>query len=181
MPEKWLVNSHIKKYEYPKFTLWEDKVVPPGGKERIYAYLEYRPSVMIIAANERSEYYLVRQYRYPVEEETWEFPAGSIDGEEDPKEAVKRELQEEIHFTSENLTRLGQFLSNASLTTEKCTVYLAKDLTPAAQERDPTEAGMAVKAFRLEEIEGMVRRGEVREGSSLAALTLLKLYLAGKG
>jgi 8-oxo-dGTP pyrophosphatase MutT (NUDIX family) len=180
MPKKWSTNSHIKKYEYPNFTLWEDSIVPPGGQQRIYAYLEKRPSVMLIAVNERSEYYMVRQYRYPVQEQRWEFPAGGLDEGEDLREAARRELQEEIRFTSSNLTRLGQFNSNSSLTTEKCTVFLAKDLTPASQERDSTEAGMLVKAFRLEEIEEMVRQGEVREGSSLAALTYLKMFLAGQ-
>ncbi len=181
MPEKWITNSHTKKYEYQNFKLWEDRIVPPGGQERLYTYLEYRPSVMLIAVNERSEYYMVRQFRYPLREKFWEFPAGGMDEGEDPAEAARRELQEEIRFTSSNLTRLGQFNSNSSLSTEKCTVFLAKDLKPATQGRDPTEAGMEVKTFRLEEIEEMARQGEIREGSTLAGLTYLKVFLAAQG
>lgn len=180
MPEKWVVNSHTKKYESPTFTVWEDKIVPPGGQERLYSYLERLSSVIIIAANKPSEYFMVQQYRYPVQEDTWEFPAGSLKEGEDLSEAVKRELQEEIGFTSSNLIRLGRFNNNSSLADERCAVFLAKDLTPASQDRDPTESGMTEKTFRLEEIEEMVRQGEVREGSTLAALTYLKLFLAGQ-
>src|SRR5689334_7072310 len=112
MADKWICNEHIKKYEYPQFTLWEDKIVPPGGDERTYTYLEHRPSVLIIAVNEHSEYFMVRQYRYPVKQDSWEFPAGSLEDGEDPREGVKRELQEEINFTAANITRLGQLNSN---------------------------------------------------------------------
>lgn len=180
MAEKWLCNSHIKKYEYPQFTLWEDRIVPPGGQERTYSYIEHLSSVMIIAVNERSEYFMVRQYRYPVKQDSWEFPAGHVEDDEDQLEAVKRELQEEIRHTASIITRLGQLNSNSSLTDETCTIFLARDLTPASQDRDPTEAGMVVKSLPLAEIEEMVRQGQVKESSTIAALTFLKLHLASQ-
>ncbi|MDB5080988.1 MAG: hydrolase [Chloroflexi bacterium] len=175
MAEKWVCNAHSKVYVGKLTTLWEDKIVPPGGEEGLYSYVEQRDSIIVMAVNERAEYFMVKQYRYPVQQSAWEFPAGNLEDGEDPREGVKRELQEEISHTSSNLTRLGQFNSDSSLNTKKCTVFLAKDLTPASKERDATETNMVIKTFPLAEIEAMVRQGEIVEASTIAALTYLKL------
>lgn len=53
-------------------------------------------AVVILAKHvEKNKLVLIKQFRVPIGDYVIEFPAGLIDGEEDIKEAVKRELKEE--------------------------------------------------------------------------------------
>ena len=74
---------------------------------------------------------LVRQFRYPVftvePEEAWllELPAGSITEGEDPKDAVMRELLEEVHIDvrREDVRFVGKCFSSPGGTSERIYIY----------------------------------------------------------
>src|SRR5689334_20315266 len=118
MSQEWRTKKHQKVYEGKIIKVWEDQVVTPNGKETIYSNVERKHSILVIALNEQGEFQLVRQYRYQVRQESWEFPAGTINQGEDPTEAARRELKEEIGMTAEKLQLLGQISTNASLDTQ---------------------------------------------------------------
>ena len=54
---------------------------------------------------------MVRQFRYAMQPELWELPAGKLEKGEDPFEAAKREMEEECGLTAAKYTSLGEFLS----------------------------------------------------------------------
>lgn len=74
---------------------------------------------------------LVRQFRYPVytvePQEAWllELPAGSIAEGEDPKDAVMRELLEEVHIDvrREDVRFVGKCFSSPGGTSERIYIY----------------------------------------------------------
>jgi ADP-ribose pyrophosphatase len=175
MAKEWTCKERKAVYEGERLTLFKDRVETSNGKETSYTYVEQGSSVEIVALNEQGEIYLVRQYRYPVRQESWEFPAGHTQNGEDPAETARRELQEEIRMTASKIETLGQISSNASLLTSKCTILLATGLQPAKKERDETEGDLLVKTFPLEKIEEMVREGLIHDSTALATLTLFKL------
>lgn len=175
MSNEWDCHEHELIYEGEKIKVWRDKVTPPGAKETTYNYVEQKDSVMMIAETGQGEWYLVRQYRYPIRQESWEFPAGSAEQGESPEEAARRELKQEIRMTSDNLTLLGVVSSNAALQTQKCSIFLAKDLRPASEKRDATEGDLIARTFSPEKVLEMVKAGQMHEASSLAALALLRL------
>jgi manganese efflux pump family protein len=45
---------------------------------------------------------MVRQFRYAMQQQLWELPAGKLEKGEDPFEAAKRELEEECGLTADN-------------------------------------------------------------------------------
>lgn len=63
-------------------------------QERYIQKLPYRPSVGLMILNEKLEVFVGR--RVDSKSEAWQMPQGGIDDGEHPKEAVLREMKEEI-------------------------------------------------------------------------------------
>jgi len=87
-------------------------------------------AVCIIAATEDQELLLVEQFRYPLNGNTIELPAGLVGDEieaegEATLDAAKRELQEETGFVSEHWRSLGRFASSAGMTSEAPHIVIA--------------------------------------------------------
>jgi 8-oxo-dGDP phosphatase len=68
---------------------------------------------------------------------------------------------------------LGTLEVALSTVNHRCTVFLATGLTQGEPRRDVEEQGMVSRWFAREEVEQMVRDGEMTDAKSIAALTLL--------
>jgi ADP-ribose pyrophosphatase len=114
---------------------------------------------------------LVRQYRYAVDAEVWELPAGRIDPGETPEAGARREMEEEVGLRAEAMEPLIAFFTTPGFCDEQIHVFRASGLTevPARPEADER---ILSRTFDLTEAVAMIRRGEVREGKTLIALLL---------
>ena len=79
--------------------------ITPSGEQHRWeraSRLGQRQSVVVIARLRPSgRYVLIRQFRPPVEDHVWEFPAGLLDDGEDFAQAALRELREETGYTGQ--------------------------------------------------------------------------------
>jgi hypothetical protein len=73
MPWKQLSSKIVYKNKWMEIT--EDQVVTDFGKQLTYGVVHKEPSVLIIPWD-GVHLYLVGQYRYPVDEYSWEFTQG---------------------------------------------------------------------------------------------------------
>ncbi len=90
--------------------------------------VEHKGSAVIVPVFADKTVALVRQYRHAAGEYLLEIPAGTLNKGEDPKEGARRELEEEIGVTSDNIEKLTEFYVSPGFLTEKMFVYLATDL-----------------------------------------------------
>ena len=58
---------------------------------------------------------MVRQFRYAMQQQLWELPAGKLEKGEDPFAAAKRELEEECGLTADNYISAGRILPHRGL------------------------------------------------------------------
>jgi 8-oxo-dGTP pyrophosphatase MutT (NUDIX family) len=172
-----LLDSRVP-YENRWIRLREDSVLRPDGRPGIYGVIELRPSVAIVALNERKEIVLVGQWRYPTDRYSWEVPrGGSNEGESDLLGAARRELLEETGVEADDWTELGDLdLCNGVLRAEE-RLYLATSLRRGASRADPEES-IETRWVPLEEAVGMVMRNEIREATSAAAILRVALMLS---
>lgn len=115
---------------------------------------------------------LVRQYRYPAEEFTLEFPRG---GSEDLSlDEAARELVEETGLDYNSGTLLGTLRPDTGILTTRVavwkTVHGPEHLRPGHVE---DETGARVEWYSYGELLGMIRGGKITCGMTLAALGLL--------
>ena len=94
-------------YKNPWITVREDKVIRPDGKEGIYGVVDTRIATAVVALTPEQEVYLIGQYRYSMNEYTWELIEGGSDPGEDPKNTAIRELREEAGLVAGEFIQLG--------------------------------------------------------------------------
>jgi 8-oxo-dGTP pyrophosphatase MutT (NUDIX family) len=141
-----------------------------------YSYLDCSDSVNVVALNEDGQVVLVGQWRYPIQEYSWEIPAGMMEENEDPLEAAKRELEEEAGVQAEEWVQLGSVVRDASKLTGKTHTFLAKRLKLVTAHPEDYEK---IESLWLpfEEILQKVRSGEIKEAGTVVALLKVQDHL----
>ena len=164
-------------YANPWMALREDAVRRPNGSTGIYAVLE-SPDIALVIPADGDRLHLVEQYRHPVAGRCWEFPSGSADKELDVDAAAlaARELREETGLAAGRLHPLGTLDVSPSTFSQRCSVFLATDLTQGPPQREPEEQDMRSAWFTRVEVERMIGDGTITDAKSIAAYTLLLLH-----
>jgi ADP-ribose pyrophosphatase len=125
---------------------------------------------------------LMRQYRYSLDGELWELPAGTLNGREEnsrmvssetPAECAARELQEETGYEAGRLEKLAVCYAMPGSNDEIIHVFVARDLTQREQSLDIGELINEIRSFSAEELESMMARGEIRDAKTLVGLLLV--------
>lgn len=185
MTNPWKTLSTALKYENAWFRVREDQVIRPDGNPGIYGVVEFAPSVGVVALNDREEVALVRQWRYPRNEATWELPVGSSKPEDGKPEddgllnAAKRELLEEAGVEAEDWRQLGQLDCIVGATTERATFFLASNLRIRQANPDPEER-IAIEWLPFHLALSMVLDGTIKECISVAAILQVHLLQSKK-
>ncbi len=175
----WRTNSSRIVYENQWVRVREDEVIRPDGCPGIYGVIEIRPSVGVVAINERDEVVLVGQWRYSVNRYSWEVPrGGSHPGEVDMLSVAKRELAEEAGVRAEHWQTLGRVDNCNGVADDTQTLYLASGLSSTARNLDPEEE-ITVQWLPFDEALRMAMDGRITEVCSVAALFRVALLRNG--
>lgn len=163
-----------------------DRVRMPDGTVADREVVEHTDAVAVVPILD-GEVVLVRQYRHPFARYLLELPAGLLDEPgESREEAARRELREEAGLDGEDLEELVTFDNSAGWTTERTTIYLARDVRPAAPregfQQEAEEADMEVVRLPFEDAVVRARGGGIEDAKTLIGLLLAASRLgAGEG
>jgi ADP-ribose pyrophosphatase len=112
---------------------------------------------------------MIRNHRFTVDRELWEFPAGTMEPPEPPEVCAVRELEEEGGYRAHTVEPLGTFLTTPGMTNEAMHAYLATGLTKTRQELMEDEE-ISVEVVPVREALGMIDRGQLVDAKSMLAL-----------
>jgi 8-oxo-dGTP pyrophosphatase MutT (NUDIX family) len=169
----WKTLSGEEKYDNRWIQVTEYQVINPAGGNGIYGKVHFKnKAIGIVALDDALNTWLVGQFRYALNEFSWEIPEGGGPLSEDPLDAAKRELQEETGITAKNWTLLSRIHTSNSVTDEEGFIFLAEDLSYGENDLEETEADLEVKKLPLKEAVEMILRQEITDSISMVALLL---------
>lgn len=99
----------------------------------------------MIPLDEQGNTWLVGQYRYTLNEWSWEIPMGGSPRKEDKQKTALRELEEETGLKAGNLIELLQLHTSNSITDERGIIYLATELSQGEQQLEDSEKDIQLK------------------------------------
>lgn len=156
-------------YEGRIVTLKVETVELPNMKYGKREIVEHARGVGVIAVTERNTMYMVRQYRVAVKKMMLEIPAGLVDPEENPADAAKRELQEEIGYSPKKLEYIMDVYASPGFTDEKLSLFVASDLEESKLPEDDTEF-LEVLEFSIEELYEKLLNFEITDAKTVIAI-----------
>lgn len=166
----WKVLSSREIYDNPWIRVKEDQVINPSGKPGIYGTVHFKnKAIGIIPLDEHLYTWLVGQYRYPLEEYSWEIPMGGGKLDIDILESAQRELKEETGLTAGKWTKIARIHTSNSVTDEEGFVFLAEELTQGHTEFEETE-DLLIKKMHLSEAVRMVMNNEITDSLSVGGI-----------
>jgi 8-oxo-dGTP pyrophosphatase MutT (NUDIX family) len=151
------------------FTLRDDVIRFPDGAEALYTVVANPDSAFIVPYFDNGDTMLVRQWRHAWDESSWEVPAGTFDGEEDPLDCAKRELAEEPGLVAARYSSLG-IVHGAAFLTGKAHMYLAQSLTESERNPETYEQDMEVLRIPFNDALEAALGGTIAHSGSVTAL-----------
>ncbi len=156
----------------PYLDVCRDQVVFPDGRIAPYLVVERHDFAVVIPRFPNGDIVMVRQYRYPLHRNTWEFPMGVVKGVSMLK-AAKTELQQETGYVAKKWTFLGKYYVAPGMTGQMGYVYLAEGLVEGTPCPEEWEFVVAKRLPRLK-IKQWFDSRRIQDGPTLAAWGMLK-------
>jgi 8-oxo-dGTP pyrophosphatase MutT (NUDIX family) len=166
----WIKLNESKKYENPWIRVDEHNVINPNGNTGIYGKVCFKnKAVGIVPVDDQLNTWLVGQYRYTVDEYSWEIPMGGGPLDSDILESAKRELREETGITADEWEMIQRIHTSNSVTDEEGFIYLARNLYFGHTEFDDTEK-LEIRKISITDAVEMVMKNEITDSLSIAGL-----------
>ena len=167
-PWKTLTCNHI--YDNDWINVEQHDVIKPNGAKGIYGKVHFKNYALgIIPVDEKLNTYLVGQYRYTLDEYSWEIPMGGGPLEIPMLESAARELKEETGLTAGKYTEIMKIHTSNSVTDETGFVFLAEQLIEGEAEYEDTEV-LQIHKLPLREALQWVMDGRITDSLSVAGL-----------
>jgi 8-oxo-dGTP pyrophosphatase MutT (NUDIX family) len=174
MENSWSTLSSREVYDNKWIQVVEHQVINPAGGKGIYGKVHFKnKAIGIVALDENNNTWLVGQWRYPLNEWSWEIPEGGGPNEDEVLLSAKRELKEETGLVANRWTMIQRVHLSNSVSDEEGFLFLAEDLTQGESALEETEADLKVWKLPFDDALAMVLDGKITD--SLSVMALLKV------
>ena len=148
----------------------------PNGREHEVEIVRHAASVVLIPVEHDGRVVIVKQYRAPLDRETWEFPAGRLNDGESAEAAARRECEEEIGFVPHRLEQLQALYPAPGFCDEELIFFRVSDLrlpAPDSPHKPDEDEDITARTLPIAEARAMLERGEIVDLKTAYALTLI--------
>ena len=175
LTERMVSSQTIFEGKIIKVTL--DQAQLPDGKLAAREVVYHPGGVAVLALDEDKNVALVRQFRYPIQQELLELPAGKLGhGSEGHLLGAQRELSEETGLEAGKWTYLGYTLASPGFCDEALHMYLAQDLKRVGQHLDEDEF-LNVEYMPFDELVRQAMDGTITDAKTVTTALKVKILL----
>jgi len=173
----WITNTSEKVYESPWIKVTKHDVLNPARNPATYSVVHFKGlAIGVLPLDNELNTWLVGQWRYPINEYSWEIPEGGGALDVEPVESAKRELKEETGIVAKNYKEIMRMHLSNSATDELAIVFVATGLTFEESEPEESEI-LQVKKIPFNEAYQWVMEGKITDAITVAALLKTKIML----
>ena len=148
----------------------ERREFPRDGQAAVTREIVVHPgAVVVLPIMPDGRMVMIRNYRYTVEGELWELPAGTREVGEEPIETARRELEEETGYRAGAMRPLMEFYTSPGICTERMFAFVATDLTHVGQRLQGGER-IKVELLSPEDVRNRLLDGAFQDGKTIAVL-----------
>jgi len=166
----WQILDSEVKYENNWIRVVHQKVINPSGGEGIYGTVNFKNiAVGVVPIDQDGNIWLVGQYRFPLNEYSWEIPEGGCPKGEEVLDTAKRELKEETGLIAQEWKLISKLHTSNSVCNEVAYIYLAESITQSESQPEETEQ-LQVKKVSLKEALMMVLDDKITDSMSVAGI-----------
>ncbi|NJR75565.1 MAG: NUDIX hydrolase [Scytonema sp. CRU_2_7] len=165
-------------YKGRRFDFEVNRLRLPNTSEGEWECIRHPGGALAVPITSEGQLILLRQYRFAVQGRVLEFPAGTLEPNEDPLETIQREIEEETGYRAQKWQKLGEFFLAPGYSDEIIYAYLAQDLeklegVPAQDEDEDLETVF----FTPEELDKSILEGELVDAKSISSFFLARPFL----
>ena len=177
----WTILSERIVYDNQWIGLTEYDVINPGGGKGIYGKVRFKNiAIGVIPIDQDGNTWLVGQYRFTIDQYSWEIPEGGGDPSVPAVESAKRELREETGLVAKQWTPILEMDLSNSVSDERAIIFLARELEQYEAAPEETEQ-LIIRKLPFEEACRMVEQGLIRDSMSVAGILKVRLMLLNGG
>ena len=173
----WKIIGEKPIYDNKWINVTEYDVINPSGGKGIYGKVHFKNfAIGIVPLDDEFNTYLVGQYRFTLNQYSWEIPEGGGPMDQDMLSSAKRELKEETGLVAGEWTKLMNFHLSNSVCDEHGAIFLARKLKQEGAAPEETE-DLMVKKIPFEEAYRMVEEGKITDSMAVAGILKVKLMI----
>jgi ADP-ribose pyrophosphatase len=161
--------SSSRIYDGRVINLRVDAIVTENGAPGTREVVEHRGAAAIVPFLDAANIILVKQYRYAIDSDLLEIPAGTLEPEEIPEQCAKRELEEETGYRCGQLKKILECYMAPGYSTEKIHFFMARELIPSSMKTEEDE-NISIQVMPIDEAMQKIRRGEIQDAKTVCAL-----------
>lgn len=165
-------------YQGRKFNFEVTRLRLPNKAEGDWECIRHPGGALAVPVTPEGKLILLRQYRFAAQGRLLEFPAGTIELNEDPFSTIQREIEEETGYHANKWQKLGEFFLAPGYSDEIIYAFLAQDLQPLEKppEQDEDE-DMETIFLTPEELEKAILSGEPVDAKSVTSFFMARPFL----
>jgi ADP-ribose pyrophosphatase len=159
--------------------LYQDKVRTTKGQ--VVTYTRYNASdvVIVVPILADNRLVMIKQYRYPLGKVLLEFPAGHVEGDEEPVQTAKRELEEETGYKAKKIERVYRYHPSVSRSNQNVHVFKETGLMEGRTRHDGGE-DINVRVMTTRKVQQLIKQGKVESAGTLISYFLCCAVMADK-
>ena len=174
MNNPWSTLSSHEVYNNNWIQVEEHQIINPAGGKGIYGKIHFKnKAIGIVALDENNNTWLVGQWRYPLNQWSWEIPEGGGLLDNEVLDSAKRELKEETGMIANHWTMIQRVHLSNSVSDEEGFIFLAEEVTQGENDLEETEADLKVWKLPFDDAVTMVLDGKITD--SLSVMGILKV------
>lgn len=166
-------------YKGRKFNFEVNSLRLPNKAEGEWECIRHPGGALVVPVTADGQLVLVRQYRFAAQGRVLEFPAGTLEPNEEPLETIQREIQEETGYRAHKWQKLGEFFLAPGYSDEIIYAYIAQDLEKLeVQLQQDEDEDIETVLFTPEQLEKAIKEGEPVDAKSISSFFLARQFLS---